>query len=156
MALYRMVHTSFWSDTKIVDEMLPQDKYFMLYLLTNPHTNQIGCYEISIKDMSRELGYEPEEVIDLLKRFEDKLKLINYSPITKEIFIKNWNKYNWTLSPKVKRCIEKELKGIKSVEFIEKTCNLLNEKYGKDSVCIRYGYTMHTKKRKRKRKTKRK
>ena len=139
MALYRMVHTSFWSDTKIVDEMSPMDKYFMLYLLTNPHTNQIGCYEISIKDMSRELGYKEEIVLNLLDRFENSLQLINYSSDTKEIFINNWNKYNWSLSPKVKSCIEKELKGIKSVEFIEKTCDLLNKKYGIDSLYIRYG-----------------
>ena len=134
-----MVHTSFWSDTKIVDEMSPMDKYFMLYLLTNPHTNQIGCYEISIKDMSRELGYKEEIVLNLLDRFENSLQLINYSSDTKEIFINNWNKYNWSLSPKVKSCIEKELKGIKSVEFIEKTCDLLNKKYGIDSLYIRYG-----------------
>ena len=126
MALYRLVHTSFWEDTKVQDEMTPIDKYFMLYLLTNPHANQIGCFEISKRQMTNETGLDLETINKLLGKFEDELKLINYSMDTKEIFIKNWNKYNWTLSPKVKTCIEKELKGIKSVEFVEKACDLLN------------------------------
>ena len=56
MALYRNVHVSFWNDTKIIDEMTPEDRYFMLYLLSNPHTNQVGCYEISVRDISKETG----------------------------------------------------------------------------------------------------
>ena len=47
MAIFRQVHTQFWSDPKVLDDMTPEDRYFMLYLMTNPHTNACGCYEIS-------------------------------------------------------------------------------------------------------------
>lgn len=134
MAIYRNVHVSFWNDTKIIDEMTPEDRYFMLYILSNPHTNQVGCYEISIRDISKETGYTEESVKKLLERFEKKLKVAKYSKKTKELLVLNWYKYNWTTSPKVRACIEKELKNVKNNEFREYI----------DSVCIPYTYPMHT------------
>ncbi|MBO4815426.1 MAG: conserved phage C-terminal domain-containing protein [Clostridia bacterium] len=134
MAIYRNVHVSFWNDTKIIDEMTPEDRYFMLYILSNPHTNQVGCYEISIRDISKETGYTEESVKKLLERFEKKLKVAKYSKKTKELLIVNWYKYNWTSSPKVKACIDKELKSIKSSEFREFINN----------TCIPYIYPMDT------------
>ena len=134
MAIYRNVHVSFWNDTKIIDEMTPEDRYFMLYILSNPHTNQVGCYEISIRDMSKETGYTEESIKKLLERFEKKLKVAKYSKKTKELLIVNWYKYNWTSSPKVKACIDKELKRVKNSEFKE----FIN------TVCIPYIYPMHT------------
>ena len=52
MASYRSVYTTFWTDTKVSDDFTPEDKYFMLYCLTNNYTNLCGCYEISIKQMA--------------------------------------------------------------------------------------------------------
>ena len=51
---------------------------------------------------------------------------ILYSQETEEIAIKNWLKYNDSTSPKVKSCVEKELKLVKN------------------RVCIEYIYTIHT------------
>ena len=51
MAIYRNVRLSFWTDNKVIDEFTPEDKYFYLYLLTNPQTNLCGCYETSYKSM---------------------------------------------------------------------------------------------------------
>ena len=48
MGIKRIVDVSFWTDGK-VDEFSPEDKYFMLYLLTNPFSKQLGIYEISIR-----------------------------------------------------------------------------------------------------------
>ena len=52
MAKGRLVSTSFWTDSKIVDDFLPEDKYLYLYCLTNPHTNLCGCYEVSVKQIA--------------------------------------------------------------------------------------------------------
>lgn len=134
MAIYRQVHTSFWQDTKVMDEMTPEDKYFFLYLLTNPATNQLGCYEISKRQMSNETGYNLETIEKLIKRFEDILKVIRYSNDTKELLILNWAKYNWTSSPKVKVCVQKELQTLKNKEFVKFL----------DRVCIGYAKSMHT------------
>ena len=38
MAVFRKVHTEFCQEPKVLEEMTPEDKYFMLYLLTNPKT----------------------------------------------------------------------------------------------------------------------
>lgn len=46
MAKYRMVRTDFWKNPIVSEEMTPEDKYFYLYLLTNPHTTQTGIYKI--------------------------------------------------------------------------------------------------------------
>ncbi len=52
MAKYRMVHTEFWDDPKVVEELTPEDKFFFLYLLTNANTTQIGIYQITKKQMA--------------------------------------------------------------------------------------------------------
>ena len=74
MAIYRYIHVSFWEDTKVQDEMTPMDRYFMLYLLTNPHSSQVGVFEISKKQISNEIGYDVETVEKLLLKFENDLK----------------------------------------------------------------------------------
>ena len=40
-AVYRYVYSTFWEDP-FVQGITPEDKYFYLYLITNPHTNQCG------------------------------------------------------------------------------------------------------------------
>ena len=147
MAIYRYIHVSFWEDTKVQDEMTPMDRYFMLYLLTNPHSSQVGVFEISKKQISNEIGYDVETVEKLLLKFENDLNIIKYDNSTKELMILNWYKYNWTTSSKVKSCIEKEMKKIKSEKFLD----YLNR------VCIPYMYPMDTdaqKKEKKKQKQK--
>lgn len=153
MAAYRPVYTTFWEDSKVLDEMTPEDRYFMLYLLTNTHTNMAGCYEVSKRTISNETGYTIEIVEKLLDRFENVLNLIKYSKETKEILVKNWYKYNWTSSFKVKKRIEEDIDTIKNEDFK----NYLNtvcipyiypidteeneqEIYPMDTVSIRYGY----------------
>jgi len=141
MAIYRNIHVTFWSDTKIVDDFTPEDKYFMLYCLTNNYTNLCGCYEISIKQMCRDLGYNEETVKKLLQRFQNVHKIIYYDENTKELFIKNWYKYNWTKSEKLDKPLLEEIKNIKSVEFNRVLVDLYNKR---DTVSIPYTYPMDT------------
>ena len=96
MALYRTVNLSFWTDPKVDDDFTPEDKYFYLYLLTNPHTNLVGCYEVSMKQMCRETGYNEDTVLRLLGRMSEQHDVIRFSQETKEVLILNWHKYNWT------------------------------------------------------------
>ena len=119
MARYRYVHCKFWNDdTDVMENFTPEDKYFYLYLLTNPHTTQCGIYEISPKHMMNETGYNLDTVDRLIKRFEEVHQKIKYDRETKELAIKNWARYNVTESPKVKICIERELESIKNKAFI--------------------------------------
>jgi len=122
MAIFRKLHVSFWSDTFISE--LPNDKkLFYLYLLTNERTRQCGIYEISKKQISFDLEYSIDTVSILLQYFID-IKKIKYSETTNEIAIKNWAKYNYSSSPKVKKCIENELKLVKNKVLIQYVNNI--------------------------------
>jgi len=117
MAIFRKIHTSFWSDPFIQD--LDNDhRLFYLYLLTNEKTKQCGIYEISKKQMAFELGYSIDRVSKLLGYFIKSGKIL-YSEDTKEIALKNWMKYNGSTSPKVVSCINSELLQIKDRVLIE-------------------------------------
>lgn len=117
MAIYRNVHLSFWTDNKVIDEFTPEDKYFYLYLLTNPHTNICGCYEISYKSMSDDTGYNKDTIMRLLDRFENVHNVIRFSQETKEILILNWYKYNWNNSSKLISGVRKSAKYIKNEDY---------------------------------------
>ena len=132
MAIFRKINVSFWEDEKIVDDFSPEDRYFYLYLMTNSHTNQAGCYSLTIKQMEFETGYTKDMIISILSKFENDFKIIKYSKETKEILLLNWNRYNWTSSPKVLNCIKKESKNIKNKAY----------QYYINTLLIPYGYSI--------------
>ena len=119
MAIYRNISMSFWTDSKVDDDFTPEDKYFYLYLLTNPHTNICGCYEVSMKQMCRETGYNEDTVLRLLDRMERQHEVARYSTSTKEVLILNWYKYNWTRSDKMLSGVSGVAQYIKNPEFRE-------------------------------------
>lgn len=141
MAIFRNVNMSFWTDTKVVDNFTPEDKYFMLYCLTNNYTNIIGCYEISIKQMSNDLGYSKDTIEALLKRFNDVHKVISYDFSTKELYVKNWSKYNWSSSPKLDPSLLSAIEKVKSEKFKFELIELYNSR---DTVSIPYEYPIDT------------
>lgn len=132
---YRCISPNFWSDPKVDDDFTPEDKYFYLYLLTNPHTTLSGCYELGKRQACRELGYNEDTVDRLIHRMEYLHKVIRYDKTTKEVLILNWHKYNWSKSPKCLKGVEYTLKDIKSEAF---------RKYCVDTLSIRYQYPMDT------------
>lgn len=117
MAIYRNVQMSFWTDSKVVDDFTPEDRYFYLYLMTNPHTNLAGCYEISLKQVSDETGYTKDVISNLLERFESVHNVIRYSKGTKEVLLLNWSKFNWTRSKDFQKPLLKEIELVKNVDF---------------------------------------
>ena len=119
MAIYRSVHLSFWTDNKVEDEFTPEDKYFYLYLLTNPQTNICGCYEVSWSQLTRQTGYNKDTIIRLLDRFENVHKIIKFNAENKEILIIHWHKYNWNKSEKTLTGVEKVASYIKTESFKE-------------------------------------
>lgn len=128
MGIKRIVDTSFWTDGK-VDEFTPEDKYFMLYLLTNPFTTQLGIYEISIKQAAFQLGYSMDAVKALIDRFENKYGILIYSPKTDEIAIKNFLRHSIVKGGKpVEDCIKKEMLKVKNKKLIAKVFNHISDK----------------------------
>lgn len=120
MSLFRKVHTEFWRDPRVLEELTPEDKLFFLYLLTNPNTTQLGIYKITKKQIAFELGYSIESINILMERFENKYDFIKYNSETRELAIKMWGKYNLTRGGKpMIDCIEKELKEVKDTSLVD-------------------------------------
>lgn len=141
MAIYRNIQMAFWTDSKVIDDFTPEDKFFYLYLLTNPHTNLCGAYEISVKQMSDETGYSRDTIEKLLKRFAEVHKVAYYSQDTKELLVINWHKYNWTNSEKFRKPLLKEINSVKNDNFKGYLLDLFN---GTDTVSIPYPYGSDT------------
>lgn len=119
MGIKRIVDVQFWNDDKVLEYFSPEDKLFMLYLMTNPHTTQLGIYPINKKHMSFELGYTIDVINVLLDRFENKYKMIKYSNETKEIAIKNYLRHSIIKGgAPVRDCLIKELKQVKDKTLI--------------------------------------
>lgn len=131
---YRTISQSFWNDSKIVERFTPEDKYFMLYLLTNPHVTLMGCYEITIKQMSNETGYDKEAILNLLARFKNQHQVIDYSEEDNELLIKNWYRYNWAKSPKVLRAIRKYQPKLKCARFRDYIDSVIPLKFGDANI----------------------
>lgn len=134
MGIKRIVDTNFWSDDKVVEYFRPEDKLFMLYLMTNPHTTQLGIYSINKKLMAFETGYSIDVINKLLKRFENDFKMIKYSENSKEVAIRNYLKYSIIKGGKpVEDLLYKEIKQVKDKSLLRyiclniKDCKSLNE-----------------------------
>lgn len=124
MAVKRIVSTSFWLDDKVLDLYSPEDKYFMLYLLTNPRTSQLGIYKLPKKIISFETGYTSDSIKVLIDRFEAKYKNIKYNQETQEIAILNSLKHSIIKGGKpVEDLLKKELSKVENCELIELTYN---------------------------------
>jgi len=116
----RVVSTSFWEDETIVNDFSPEDKYFYLYLITNPHTSQLGVYKLVPKTAAFELGYSKEAVMVLLERFETKYDMIRYNKETCEVAIKNYLRHSVVKGGKpVMDCLIKEESRVEDKTLLE-------------------------------------
>lgn len=139
MASYRNISMAFWTDTKVVDDFTPEDRYIYLYCMTNPHTNLCGCFELSIKQISDETGYTRDVVERLLKRLDNEHNVIRYSVSSKEMLVLNWYRYNWSASEKLNKPLLEEIRKVKNHRFREYLANRYNER---QSVTVPYEYEL--------------
>ena len=116
MAIFRKVHVSFWDDP-FVETLTPEEKYFYLFLMTNPKVTECGIYELTKKKMRDWSGYNEETIEKYLKRFIEHNKII-YNEPTKEIALINKPKFINRLGKPVIDCIVSELKQVKEKSLI--------------------------------------
>ncbi|ENQ3077378.1 DnaD domain protein [Bacillus cereus] len=117
MAVYRNVQVNFWQDDFVLD-LTPEERYFYIYLLTCSKTTQCGIYPLPKRLAEMETGYNRETVDKLLQRFIEYGKIL-YDAKTKELYIQNWLRYNPITSPNVEKCVLRELKTVKSKQFVQ-------------------------------------
>lgn len=134
----RIVDTGFWCDDKVLD-FSPEDKYFMLFLLTNEYTSQLGVYHLPIKKASADLGYSQDSVRVLLDRFENKYNIIKYSEKTSEVAIKNYLLYSIVSGGKpVLDCLLKEMDAVKDLTLLRSVYDNLIQKPIKNETVLRF------------------
>jgi len=120
MGIKRIVDTDFWRDEKVIDMYSSEDKYFWLYLLTNPQTKQLGVYKLPKRIIAFETGLSLENVIKLIEKFQNTYQTIIYSEETQEIAILNYLKYSIIKGGKpVIDCIEKDIKQVKNTNLLK-------------------------------------
>ena len=143
----RMIDTDLWNNEDIIEHFTAEDKYFWLYLLTNPHNKMCGVLKFSPALMARDMGLHKDTIINLIYRFERIHQLIICDKETNEIFILNWYKYNWTKSPKIISIIEKEKADVKSswvIDLIDDRLSCLLEEKEEKPIGYRYPSNSNT------------
>lgn len=113
----RLIDTELWNNEDIIEYFTAEDRYFWLYLLTNPHNNICGVMKASPVLIARDMGYSKETVQNLLYRFEKVHKAIYVDKTTNELLILNWAKFNWSKSPDIMRTVMKNLSSINSCKI---------------------------------------
>ena len=69
MATQRYISTSFWDDEWITT-LDPSEKLLYLYLMTNPLTNIAGVYQITVRRICFDTGFNSDTVGHILTKFE--------------------------------------------------------------------------------------
>jgi hypothetical protein len=63
----RYINTNFWKDNYIAD-LDPSEKLLFLYLITNPRTNIAGIYELNLREIAFDTGFDVDMVKKILAR----------------------------------------------------------------------------------------
>lgn len=142
----RMIDTELWNNEDIIEHFTAEDKYFWLYLLTNPHNKMCGVLKNSPSLIARDMGLHKDTIVNLVYRFENVHHLIVCDKETNEIFILNWYKFNWTKSPKIISIIEKEKNEVKSGNISDLIEDRISVVFGEkeDTISIGYRYPSNT------------
>lgn len=106
MSRQRQIDTCFWDDSYII-QMDPSEKLLFLYLLTNPLTTICGVYEISIRRIAFDTGFEQDTVKRMLDRFERDGRCIYRDGW---IAMRNWIKHQNVRSDDTLKGIQRQMK----------------------------------------------
>ena len=106
MSKKRYVETSFWDDYYISD-LDPSEKLLFLYLLTNPATNIAGVYQILVKRIAADTGFDSDMVRKIMARFEEDEKMVYKDGW---LVLINFIKHQKTGGPSVQKGIERSIK----------------------------------------------
>lgn len=127
MSVQRMVNSKFWSDTFIVDNLNPLDRYLFLYFLTNEKTNLAGVYELPLRTIANETGLDKDEILRMLERMKTRIEYKDGW-----VFLVNFVKHQNLNNPKIVKGIENEME--KVPENIQSWVNSIKENCGNISV----------------------
>ena len=142
--MYRNIATDFWTDSK-VEKTDCSEKLLMLYLLTAPHGNLAGCFEVTYRRIEMETGLKPQQSSRAMRRLSE-LGMVEYSEDTNEVLILNWGKHNWSKSPNTKSALDKQIERVKNPQMKRHLADEYEDHFGKpypypiDTVSNGYQY----------------
>ena len=110
MAEYRTLKMDFWSDP-FVEDLPSAAKLLYLYLITSPHTNNLGVLEITRRRIAYETGLD-EATVDLhLAQLEESEKLFSVDGV---IWLTNFVRHQTSTSPKILTTLRRMAADIRS------------------------------------------
>jgi hypothetical protein len=110
MAEYRTLKMDFWSDP-FVEDLPSAAKLLYLYLITSPHTNNLGVLEITRRRIAYETGLDEADVNLHLAQLEASGKLFCVDGV---IWIANFVRHQTSTSPKTLTTLRRMAAGIRS------------------------------------------
>jgi hypothetical protein len=106
-----LIDSKLWNDPWVLDKLTPQEKLLFLYLITNDRGNIIGIYEISLRTIANEVGFERVEVEQMLAGFGGKVAYVDGWIVLKNA-LKNQNYHSPKIQAAVKTVCEKVPDGL--------------------------------------------
>ena len=118
MSWNAQINSDFWIDSYTA-ELDPIEKVLFVYLLTSPHGNISGIYQIPLRNIATDTGIEKEMVIKILARFQKDGKVLYKDGW---VCLKNRIKFNKMDNTSIKKGVEKRIKNCP--DFINEFLNL--------------------------------
>lgn len=124
MSAKRIIDTVFWEDGYIMDNLTSDEKYFLLYLMSNPKSTQLGIYALPKRVIAFETGFDEQVVDQLLERFARVHRHIVYDHTSQELTILDSLKHTILKGGKpVLDCLKRELNRVKQPNLVLATYN---------------------------------
>ena len=116
MAKYRTMQMNYWNDPYI-ERLSMAGKLLYVYLITSPHTSNLGILEITTRKISFESGIDVEMVESLLAQMERDGKVVRDGDY---IWLVNFVKHQCTVSPKLFESLKGEVAEVKSRKILRR------------------------------------
>lgn len=123
MARYGKIESGFWHSRKI-RRLSQEAKFLMLYLLSSPHGNAIGCFVLHDGYISVDLGWPAEAVAHRVQELIDK-ELIERDGETSLLRIVGWWGHNSIENANVAKRVVKEIAALPACTVKERLIEAL-------------------------------
>ena len=122
---YGRIEETFWHDPKI--RALSEDgRNLMLYLLTCPHKNRLGCFALDPYYAAADLQWNPDRVAEALVELNDRDR-IAWDPDHRVVLIRRFLRYNTLENPNVVIGATNDLKALPDTPLLSVLSTVLEE-----------------------------